>query len=53
MPARNEALRDRLSRDREMKAISCLGKLDNLFGVPATTRNWNTIGAILKVLGKG
>ena len=37
---------------REMKAISCLGKLDNLLGVPATTRNWNTIGAILKVLGK-
>ena len=38
---------------REMKAISYLGTIDKLFGVPATTRNWNTIGAILKVLGKG
>lgn len=35
---------------REMKAISCLGTIDKLFGVPATTRNWNTISAILKVL---
>jgi len=38
---------------REMKAISCLGRLDKLFGAPATTRNWNTIAAILKLLGKG
>lgn len=38
---------------REMKAISCLGTIDKLFGVPATTRNWNTIRAILKVLEKG
>jgi uncharacterized protein (DUF1697 family) len=37
---------------REMKAIGCLGQLDKLFGAPATTRNWNTICAILKVLGK-
>src|SRR5438105_17851 len=37
---------------REMKAIGCLGKLDKLFGAPATTRNWNTISAILKVLEK-
>lgn len=37
---------------REMKAISCLGAIDKLFGVPATTRNWNTIRAILKVLDK-
>jgi uncharacterized protein (DUF1697 family) len=35
---------------REMEAISCLGGIDKLFGAPATTRNWNTIGAILKVL---
>jgi uncharacterized protein (DUF1697 family) len=35
---------------REMKAIGYLGKLDRLFGVPATTRNWNTIGAIARVL---
>lgn len=38
---------------REMKAISCLGSIDKLFGAPATTRNWNTISAILKVLEKG
>jgi uncharacterized protein (DUF1697 family) len=37
---------------RHMKVISYLGKLDRLFGVPATTRNWNTIIAIARVLGK-
>jgi uncharacterized protein (DUF1697 family) len=37
---------------RHMKVISYLGRLDRLFGVPATTRNWNTITAISKVLGK-
>jgi len=36
---------------RQMKAIGYLGKIDQLFGVPATTRNWNTITAIAKVLG--
>jgi hypothetical protein len=35
---------------RHMKAISYLGKIDKLFGVPVTTRNWNTIAAIAKVL---
>lgn len=35
---------------REMKAINYLGTIDKLFGVPATTRNWNTIAALLKVL---
>ena len=35
---------------RHMKVISCLGTLDRLFGVPATTRNWNTISAIAEVL---
>src|SRR5213592_3293358 len=28
---------------RQMKAISYLGKIEKLLGVPATTRNWNTI----------
>jgi uncharacterized protein (DUF1697 family) len=37
---------------REMKAISCLGTIDKLFGSPATTRNWNTIATILKLLEK-
>ncbi|HUR19917.1 MAG TPA: DUF1697 domain-containing protein [Vicinamibacterales bacterium] len=36
---------------RDMKAVSYLGKLDKLFGCPVTTRNWNTIVAIGKVLG--
>jgi uncharacterized protein (DUF1697 family) len=36
---------------RQMKAIGYLGTLDRLFGVPATTRNWNTITAIANVLG--
>jgi len=35
---------------RQMKAISYLGAIDRLFGVRATTRNWNTITAIIKVL---
>ncbi len=35
---------------RHMKAIGCLGTLDRLFGVPVTTRNWNTITAIARVL---
>lgn len=38
---------------RHMKVISYLGTLDRLFGVPVTTRNWNTISAIAKVLGNG
>ena len=36
---------------RHMKAIGYLGTLDRLFGVPATTRNWNTITAVARVLG--
>jgi uncharacterized protein (DUF1697 family) len=35
---------------RHMKVITYLGMLDRLFGVPVTTRNWNTIVAIANVL---
>jgi uncharacterized protein (DUF1697 family) len=35
---------------RHMKAIGYLGTFDRIFGVPATTRNWNTITAISRVL---
>lgn len=35
---------------RHMKTIGYLGQIDKLFGVPVTTRNWNTIDAIVKVL---
>lgn len=35
---------------REMKAIGHLGTLDRVFGTPVTTRNWNTVTAIAKVL---
>ena len=38
---------------KHMRTISQLGKLDELFGVPATTRNWNTVSAILRVLNDG
>jgi len=38
---------------RRMKAISCLGTLDRVFGRPLTTRNWNTITAIAGVLKSG
>ncbi len=34
---------------RQMKAITYLGAIDALFGMRATTRNWNTIAAIIKV----
>jgi hypothetical protein len=33
-----------------MKTIGYLGKIDKLLGVPVTTRNWNTIVAILRIL---
>ena len=35
---------------RHMKVIGFLGTLDRLYGVSVTTRNWNTIAAIAKVL---
>jgi uncharacterized protein (DUF1697 family) len=35
---------------RHMKVIGFLGALDRLYGVPVTTRNWNTIAAIVRVL---
>jgi uncharacterized protein (DUF1697 family) len=38
---------------RHLKVISYLGAFDRIFGVPATTRNWNTITAIAKPLGEG
>jgi uncharacterized protein (DUF1697 family) len=37
---------------RHMKVIGYLGTLDRLFGVPVTTRNWNTLTAIARVLGR-
>jgi len=37
---------------RHMKVIGYLGKIDQLLGAPATTRNWNTIAAIGKVLDR-
>ncbi|HEX5068661.1 MAG TPA: DUF1697 domain-containing protein [Vicinamibacterales bacterium] len=36
---------------REMRAIRLLGQLDERLGAPVTTRNWNTIQAIARVLG--
>lgn len=35
---------------RQMKAISYLGKIEKLLGVPATNRNWNTIEKVVKIL---
>lgn len=35
---------------RQMKAITYLGQLERLFGAPLTTRNWNTVSAIVRVL---
>jgi uncharacterized protein (DUF1697 family) len=47
------AIRDRFAFGlyrRQMKAISYLGKIEKLLGVPATTRNWNTIQKVAQVL---
>jgi len=35
---------------RHMKTIGYLSQIDKLYGAPATTRNWNTIVAILRIL---
>jgi uncharacterized protein (DUF1697 family) len=35
---------------RHMKTIRYLSQIDKLYGAPATTRNWNTIAAILRIL---
>ena len=35
---------------RQMKAISYLGKIEKRLGVPVTTRNWNTIEKVVKIL---
>ena len=35
---------------RHMKTIGYLGQIDKLYGAPATTRTWNTIAAILRIL---
>ena len=35
---------------RHMKTIGYLGQVDKLYGVPATTRNWNTMMSIVRIL---
>jgi uncharacterized protein (DUF1697 family) len=35
---------------RDMKVIGYLGALDRVFGTRATTRNWNTIAAVVRVI---
>jgi uncharacterized protein (DUF1697 family) len=59
LPSRGQWLLKVLARDgrfvvgqyrRHMKVIGYLGTLDRLFGVRLTTRNWNTMTAIVKVL---
>lgn len=49
--ARNDRFAVGLYR-RRMQAIGYLGKLDRVFGVPVTTRNWNTMSAIASVLAE-
>jgi uncharacterized protein (DUF1697 family) len=61
-PSRGRWLLKVLARDerfvvglyrRDKKVIGYLGALDRVFGVPVTTRNWNTITAVAKVLDNG
>ena len=35
---------------RQMKAIGYLGKIEKLLDVPVTTRNWNTLEKVVKLL---
>ena len=35
---------------RRMKTIGCLGRIDKLFGAPATTRGWSTILSVVRLL---
>lgn len=35
---------------RHMKTIGYLGRIDEFFGVPATTRSWSTIRLVLRIL---
>ncbi len=35
---------------RHMKTIGCLSQIDQLVGAPTTTRNWNTINALIRIL---
>jgi len=35
---------------RHMKTIGYLGQIDRFFGAPATTRSWNTILSVLRIL---
>lgn len=37
---------------REMRAIRHLSQLEKLLGVPLTTRNWNTVLTITRILGR-
>jgi uncharacterized protein (DUF1697 family) len=37
---------------RQMKAISYLSKMEKLLGVPATTRNWNTIQKVVLIVNR-
>ena len=62
LPPTGEWLLQVLARDgrfvvgqyrRHMKTIGYLGTLDRIFGVPVTTRNWNTLTAVAKVLEGG
>jgi hypothetical protein len=34
---------------RRMKTIGYLGQIDQLFGVPTTTRSWSTILSVLRI----
>jgi uncharacterized protein (DUF1697 family) len=38
---------------RQMKAIGYLGRLEKIFGVPVTTRNWNTMLTVGRILKEG
>ncbi len=35
---------------RQMKTIGYLGRIDEVFGAPATTRSWNTILSVVRIL---
>jgi len=59
LPARGPWLLKVLAREgrfvvglhrRQMRAIGLLGTLDRVFGAPVTTRNWNTITSVARIV---
>lgn len=50
LSARSSCGNPELGHDSARRCFGYLGQIDKLYGAPATTRNWNTIVAIVRIL---